>query len=395
MVNYEIRLLSSSGSVVADLVSDAISINIDTGKFRQLDSYDPGSASIVFNNYSRKFDPTNTSSPIYGYVVPKLPLEIWCQGNIIFSGLIDDWAFSYDVNGESTATVTLSDWTTLFANQYLDATYFPAELSGARVNRVLDANTVAWSTAYGDRLLDSGTQLLDADIVESGTNVLDYLRKIEASEQGQIFAWGNKAVKFEDNSRTFKSNDVIEIFADDGSINNTSGTAKASIPYQTIDVSYTSQLLYNRIVVTAWDGVNNAVGNVSDSQSDYSINQLDIDGVIYSDYQKLYNLASYLGAKYGYPEYRFNSLTVNAYGLGDSFDYYFLSNTRLNKFAKVIFTPNGTGSAISRYVRIIGVQHSIDSGSHLITFQFDSIRVPSLVLDDASFGILDTNVMGL
>lgn len=377
-----------------NLAPDALSVNITRGKFQQLDSYEPGSATIVLNNYDRKYDPTNTSSPLYGYIKPKMRIEIWVTTSIAISGLIDNWAFNYDVGGESTATIFMTDFTSLFANQYLTAQTFPSELSGARINRILSDVNVSWSTAYGDRLIDPGTQLLDGDSIETNTNVLEYIRRIELSEQGQFYAQSNYSVRFSDNNNALKSTDAIEIFADDGSVNTTGGTSRPSVPYQNLAIDYSTDLMYNRIIANSWTALNTAIIRVEDSISNYSINQLNVDGVLYNSSDKLANLVTYLAAKYAYPRYGFASLTVNVANIKSNLDVFIL-NTSLNKFAKVIFTPNRTGSAISKFVRIIGIQHDISPNTHMMTFQFENFDALPLVLDDTSYGKLDSNVLGL
>lgn len=394
-VDVQVYLKETGGSNV-EITQDVLSVSISKGKSRQLDYYQPASATIVLNNYARQYDPTNASSPYNGLIFPKKAIEVWSKSTILYSGLIDNWSFIYDVSGNSIATVEVTEFTGIFANQYLKSQTFPQELSGSRINRVLNDNNVAWSTSPGDRLIDAGVQMLDADTVDDNTNVLDYLRSIEASEQGAIFAYGNRAIKFEDASRSITSTQGYEIFADDGSVNNSFGTAKPSVPYSDIRIGYDSTLIYNSISVTAWDDVSQANAEIPDSQADYAINKLSVSDVIYANTERLSNLATFLGKKYSQPEYRVDALTVDALGLGANLTYDYLINTQLNQFAKVIFTPNGIGSKIERFVRIIGISHDITPGSWLITYNLESIRIPFFVLDDATFGKLDsTYVLGL
>ena len=385
--NIEVRLW---GNASYDIADDVVSISINRGKSRQLDYYDPSTASIVLNNHSRKFDPTNTSSPYNGLIVPKKRIEIWYDSTILFSGLIDAWFFSYDVNGNSIATVNLTDFTGILSSQYLATQTFPAELSGSRINRILNDSNVAWSTAYGDRVIDAGVQWLDSQTIDNNTNVLEYLRSVEDSEQGQIFSYGNSGIKFEDSSRGLTSTTGYELFADDGSTNTSFGSAKASVRYTNIEVIYDSSLMYNKITTSSFDELTNGTANVLDSQADYSINELNVQNVLYNGVEKVQNLANHLAGKYGYPEYRFNSLTINPLSMGTAYNYDFISNTQLNDFAKVKFTPNSVGSAIERFVRIIGIQHSIDANNWVINYSFESNRVQYFILDDTTFGKLDS-----
>jgi hypothetical protein len=379
-----------------DITDRIVSVESTRGKSRQLDYYEPGSLNVTLKNFDRAFDPTNTSSDYQAWVRPKVVVGISGSGGKgIFGGLIDDWSFTYDVNGEAFASFSATDYTGILSSQYMAAQSFPAELSGARVNRVLDDPGVSWSTGYGDRIIDTGTQLLAAETIANNTNALDYLRQIETSEQGAVFGWTGDSIVFKDNNHSINSTTGYELFADDGTINYTFGTAgKPSIKYELIDVSYTSQLLYNSIFVNSYDGVNYVIATDPTSIALYSPNQLNIDGVLYSSSTKLSNLAGLLIRKYSNPEYRINSIRINVYPL-DSTTQNDLASIELNDYAKVRFKPNGIGSTIERYVQIIGIDNEITPGSHYLTLQFDSVRVSYLVLDDTEFGKLDSYVLRL
>ena len=379
-----------------EVTSKVFSVNITRGKSRQLDYYEPGSVTVVLNNFDRSFDPLNDTSDFQPFVFPKRRISVSSNGLTIFSGLIDDWSFTYDPNGESYANVYATEDSGLLANMYMFAQSFPQELTGARVDKVLDNSGVAWSTGFGDRLIDDGTQLLDASSVGAGTNALEYLRQIESSEQGALFySPKNFGLVFKDNNNTLTSSSTYELFADDGTINYSFGTAgKPSIKYDFIDVSYTSQLLYNVITVNSYLAPNTSIATDPGSITAYGVNGLNVDGVLYSSANSLNSLSNLLIRKYSLPDYRFNSLRVNFYGL-DSSTQEDLAGLELGDFAKIKFRPNGIGTAIERVVQIIGINHDITPGGHSMILQFDSIKLPYLVLDDTEFGKLDTYVLGL
>ena len=366
-----------------------LSINITLGKSRALDTYEPGSISLTLKNFNREFDPLNTSSAFYGAVLPRnTDIRVVLNGSgAIFTGVVDDFAFDYNVSTESTVSIAGSEFSALFANQYIFSTSFPQQYSGARVESVLQDAGVSYSTAVGAYVVDPGTQLLDADSIPRGANALDYLRKIEASEQGTFYYNQDGTLWFDDNSESITSSTTL-LFSDDG----TAGT----YPYTNIDISYTSQLLFNQIIVNSNDGVNSRSLTSPSSIASYDISQLNLDGVLYNNSTRLDNLGNYLIGKYSQPEYRINSLRVNYGGLSTAMQDAFAPKAKeLNYYCKVRFTPNGIGSPIEKFVRVIGIEHDITPGSHEMTFMFESIRTPNLVLDDAEFGKLDTYLLGL
>ena len=370
-----------------DVTEYAISLNVTRGKLRDTDLYKPGYASVVFNNYDRVFDPTNTSSPLYGFLNPKQRIYIDINAYAVFSGLVDNWSFTYDKTFEATASFTAYESTNLFVNQYLPEYTFPSELSGARINRILDSNWVQWPSGYGARSIDAGTQMLDADSIAANTNVQEYMNLIQQTEQGQLYIDGTETLFFRDASRSISSSPGYPVFADDGSTYVYSGSTYTSFPYEMIDVSYSTELLYNRINANKWDSSSVQKDDLV-SQSLYGLYTLILDGLLSSSSTQLNNLATWLINKYSIPEYRINSLRVNLFGLSNSRQDDFYSQIKLNGFAKIKFKPNSTGSSIDKYVRIIGLETEADSGSHYVTLTFEALK-PLLTLDDSEFGKLD------
>lgn len=393
--NLKVWLYSSDPTVYYDATSYVNNLSSSRGKSRELDLYEAGTLSITFNNQDRVFDPTNVSSPLYGYVKPRQRVYVQQNGFAVFSGLIDDWNFTYDVNGNAFATLVASEKSALFTNQYLLGQTFPSELSGARVSRILNDDMVAWPTGWGSQVIDAGTQILDADTIETGTNVLEYLQKIQVSEQGALFIDGVDSLRFEDASRAVAGSATIPVFADDNTTYVSGGSAIAAWPYDSMQVSYSTTLLFNRIQINAWDGVSQGNAHDPSSIASYSPYDYVLDGVLYSAKERLANLATFIGSKYAQPEYRFDSLRVNFYALSDYFQNVLLNDVRLNRFARVRFKPNNTGATIDRFVRIIGISHDANPGEHYITYQLESIKNPLLVLDDTDFGKLDVNVLGM
>jgi hypothetical protein len=394
----QVLIVLNDDSASWDVTANVVSISTGVGKNRIFDRVQPGTAQVVLNNFNREFDPLNASSAFYGAVIPKAS-KVWIgiqksgvpYSRFIFVGYIDDWSFDYSVDGMATASFGASEATSLFVRQSIFATSFPAELSGARIERILADDGVLYSkiVASASDFIDAGTQMLDADTACAGQNVLEYLNNIAVSEQGAFFYDTTGALYFEDNSNsaTNSVNDANRLFTDDGTAN--------AYTYDNIDIGYTSELLYNEIAVASFDGITNVISNDAESQSTYSVSHLDIENVFYTDSQKLENLASLLITKYSNPEYRINSVTVSFVSLTDALQDSLLVYGRINNFMKVKFTPNGVGTSIERYVRIIGIEHSIDINNHSIRYSFESLRNPSLVLDDVEFGKLDYYSLGL
>jgi len=388
----------NDGTASWNISSYLLEVMTDVGKNRALDSFEPGGATITVKNFNREFDPLNTSSSLYGVVIPRASYII--IGNLngatnrkIFSGFVDDWNFSYDPSGESIATISATEGTGLFARQNIFSTNFPAELSGSRVQRLLDDDGVNFENPFGPALAPTviypGTRMLAQDSDCFGQNALTYLQNIERSEQGAFYYNIDGSLVFADASvgpSSFGIN-TYRFFTDDG-------TAGA-YPYVSIDIAYSVELLYNKVTATSADGTNTAGGTDSESQLTYQTSELQVSDVLYNDDAQLTNLASNMISKYSTPELRVNSVSVSFFSLDSSLQDNLLVNVAINSFCKVKFTPNGLGSAIERFVRVIGIRHSITLNDYIITFSFESLRNPNLVLDDSEFGKLDYYSLGM
>ncbi len=365
-----------AGPIFIDITEDVTSVAVKRGKNRELDRYSAGQVNIVLNNETRKYDPLNASSPYNGNIIPRREVRITTDGFVVFTGVIEDWNLDYDITGKSNATIVGADAFTLLAQQTLTPGTATTQLTGARINAVLSQPTVGWPLTQRD--IDNGSSQVGADVFEG--NVLSYLQKIETSEQGQLFMSSEGNVRFINGSTTPTSDLAAVTFADDGS----------GVPYINASVSYGTELLFNQAEVTSPAGT--AIANNVDSQTKYGITQTNVDTLL-SSTTSTDALASYYVSRYGEPEYRFQELNVSLDGLTGE-DKTKVLNLELGEIVIIKFTPNGIGDAIDRYGQIIGINHEIGIDRHNISYSIGSLQFAFLVLNDAGFGILDTNALG-
>jgi hypothetical protein len=171
-----------TGPQWVDVTSYVSNISIDRGRNRNLDKFSAGTLSVELNNETRAFDPLYSSSPFVGNIIPRRSVKV-TSGNVVqFTGIIEDWNFSYDVGGASKASIVAADAFTLFATQFVTAGTSTTQLVGARMNDVLDMPTVAWPAV--SRSIDAGTNTVGADVRDGTESALDYLNLVVASEQG-------------------------------------------------------------------------------------------------------------------------------------------------------------------------------------------------------------------
>jgi hypothetical protein len=367
------------GTLFYDVSEFVRNVSVRRGKSRQLDRFTAGVASIEFNNNSRAFDPENASSPFFGQIIPKRTIKVETGGSAVFYGVVDDWNLSYDLSGLSTTDADCVDGFTLLAQRALSAHTATSELSGARINAVLDRSEVNWPASLRD--IDTGSQTLQADVVADGTNVLEYLQLVTDTEPGSIFIGSDGFIVFKDRSVAPVSAGQVT-FSDDGT----------GVEFSEVQVVYGSELLYNYVQVERNNG-GTAIVFDTDSINSYGQQALILDNLLMNSDASALELANYLLSQYSEPEYRFETLTVKLEALSNS-DQIAVIGLEIGDVCEIKFTPNNVGTQIDKYATIIRIDHDIQPASHSITFGFQTLDYASLVLDDLEFGLLDTGRLG-
>jgi hypothetical protein len=94
--------------------------------------------------------------------------------------------------------------------------------------------------------------------------------------------------------------------------------------------------------------------------------------------------------KYGDPEYRFESISINLDTVGSTYKATCLA-LEMGDVISITLTPNGIGDPIQQYGQVISIGHSIGTSRHDMFISVASLDWSFLVLDDAVFGKLDSN----
>jgi hypothetical protein len=367
------------GTLFYDVSEFLLGVQVSRGKSRELDRYNAGQSNVLLDNRARTFDPLYSSSPYAGQIVPHREIRIKSNGSAVFYGVVDDWNLDYSPNGDNTATALASDGFTLLATQSLSAHTATSELTGTRVNAVLNRPEVNWPLA--SRTVDAGKATLQADVVEEGTNALDYLQIVEKSEPGAVFIGKDGYFNFQERTQQISST-AVKTFADDGT----------GIGFNNLQVVYGSEQLYNRIVITRLNGTAQ-IADDTDSQNQYGVSTLDQDNLLLASDSASLDLANYLLTRYSEPEYRFEAIEIELANLPTAQQNDVLS-LELTDVVRVKFTPNGIGSAIDQYALITGITHRTNSISHSVTIGLSTLDYANFILGDSVFGQLDDDRLG-
>ena len=363
------------GTNFVDVSDRVASVSINRGKNRDLERYSAGSLDVSFHNEDRFFDPVvGTAIDL----VPRVPIRVSMDGTAQFVGSVNDWQFDYSTAGKSNAVVTAADDLQLLAQRNVASSGTAVEqLTGARVEAVLDQLTVDWPA--DKRAVDAGgVTVLEQEF--DGSGALEYLQLVEATERGQLFVGKDGRLTFKDEDTGAARSDGLVTFADDGT----------GIGFQSAAIDYGSELLVNRAVFESAVGTAIATNNLS--QVSYGIIE-EAFTVLNTSQAELQGLADYVVARFAQPELRFSMLSVNVDSLSPA-DRAAVLGLEISDVALIKFTPNQTGTQIEKYGQVIKISHSQVPGRHDVMFGFDSLEFAPLVLDDAVFGKLDVGRLG-
>jgi hypothetical protein len=368
------------GYQLVDLTSQVLSIGITRGRNRELEQYNAGTASVRFRDPQRILDPLNASSPYYPYVGPRQPIQIYANGIAIYTGFVTDWDLAYDfVVAGDVNTASCADAFTVLANQNMNEWTPTAQLTGARIEAVLNLPEVTYQGPYS---LKVGSSTLGAFKVNAGTNVLNYLQLISASEQGNLWITATGSLAFQ--GRTYNPTVSDLTFSDTG----------VGIQYSKLTNAFGDELLYNYVQAQSPAGASPETAKDDTSIALYQAQQYTKLDLLNSTTTEVNNIANYLLGRYKNPVLRFTGLEVQLAAL-DYDDQYTVLGAEITSITSVTKSfSTGTPSSVKQDLFISGISHEIVPGSHKVRFTFESTDGNGyFTLDDTLFGVLDQNLL--
>jgi hypothetical protein len=367
------------------------------GRNSFFDSFSAGSASVVFDNRNRELDPTNTASPLFGELYPGRQFSLFVTQGIstatVFSGYVDSWEYDYTLEGDATVTVRVIDAFSYLSNLVIDSISAPAELSGARVRRIL-ANA-GWPVSK--QFVENGYSTLAAETI-TGVNVLEYLSKIAQSEFGQFYMDRMGTLNFKSRNTVFWFSDVR--------VTNAVGDINSTTSEITFDYSF--DRMFNNVTLTndAIPATATASDPASIAQYGERINSYD---VLIASSTQMQSIAAGIVTLYSQPAFipRQVSFNLENFTLKIPNDFDIKTKPRL-KFetldigylTSVYWLPPGTVGTTDPIsipaLLISGVKYDLTPGSFTATLQLDyALGYNSFLLDDPIQGVLDTGILGV
>jgi hypothetical protein len=380
----------------ADVTESVTQISVRRGRRDQGDQFSAGTMTFTINDVDGIFNPFDDTSPFYNTpealpgLAPLRAVELirYDQTNnpeYLYRGKIVNYNYNFALDGIDTVTVYCSDNFYLLSQTYINELNVAVETSGERIETVLSLPEVDYPTGTA-RNINVGTVDLGHDAaytVPAGTNVLSYLSQInETAEFGRLFMSRAGVLTFTPRISSTLSGSVAD-FHDDGT----------EIPFDNLGITFEADAVTNRTLV---QNLGEAVATADDvaSQALFFIQTNSITNSLLDD-TELAAAATYLLDPY--PEARYNSVET-VFGA--------LTNAQRDTVAVVdisdtisiekTFITGSTTTVLAQELSVEGVEHEITLTGHRIRFfTSPTTIVYELILDDATYGTLDTtNVLG-
>jgi hypothetical protein len=206
----EFAFSKSGGAYVYQNISAYVrSVDFGRGKSRDLDVYQAGSVNVVLDNNTRAFDP-QYSGTFSSEVKPAGAIKITINGVVQFQGLITDWAFDYQPSGDATATIIGMDLLGVIAAKTLPAISVPALLAGEQIAYVLAQPSVGIN--YSARKIQQGVINCQTTSITEGTNALDFLNQVSATDFGELYADASGVLQYKDQRQLATASVVGDIY---------------------------------------------------------------------------------------------------------------------------------------------------------------------------------------
>ena len=366
---------------IVDLTPDVRQITINRGRSVQRDTYEAGSAVVRVLDPNSYFNPQNTSSPYYGYLVPLRKLRVSAttgtDQHFLFSGYTTEYRYTYPQGQEiGYVDIYCSDAFRLFQLAQVEtvADAGAGQSTGTRIGKILDQI----SFPANMRTLATGDSNCQADPGTLRTS-LGALKNVEFSEQGAFFINGSGTAIFKDRSDVISSIATTPI-----EFNQSTG-----IPYKNLVFAFDDKLIINQASITRYGGTQHFAEN-TDSATRYfphSYSQQDL--VIDTDANAL-NIARTYCATRAETTIRIDAMTV------DLLDPAVPTNTMigLDYFTNCRIENNQPdGSTIVKTLQVQGLSWDITPNRMQVTVTTLEPITDGFVLNSAERGIIGVSAM--
>jgi hypothetical protein len=339
-------------TVGANLV---LQVDIRRGRMYQNDFLDSGTATVIINNQSGAFDPSNTSSSWYNTLIQGMQVKILGNSTVLYTGYLEDNMVNQGIY--PTVSLTFVDGLATFGKTIAPAlaTSANSESAAARATRVLDI--AQWPA--GDRSLTGTTTML---ATAQGLSCLDMLEQCANVVGGRFYVSRTGIATLVPLANKF-SRPTQLLFSDQGDAN--------SVGYDGIITNPGTDYVCNEATIFRGSGVNQYSAKYNASVTTYGLKSKKLDAPV-SNTTSAANLALYVARKDADAVVLAEQIDFTAIGIG-ALATDFLA-TELNDLVQVKRrTYDGRNITINSVVE--GMAHSITTDNWRVSY-FTSVVDP-------------------
>jgi hypothetical protein len=366
---------------IVDLTPNVYQINITRGRNIQRDQYEAGTCTVRVLDPLSYFNPQNTSSPYYGYLVPLRKVRVSATTataqKYLFSGYVTEYRYTYPVN-QDTAYVDLvcSDAFRLFNMASITTVTggTAGQTTSARISSIMDQ--VSFPSSL--RTIATG---LNTCIADQGANrtSLEAIKNAEFSETGAFYMDGSGTAVFKNRTQIMASLSKTPV-----AFNQTGG-----IPYRNLKFSFDDKLIINQANLARVGGSTISVVNQTsvDKYFPHTVTQTDL--VAETD-TIVTNIAREYVATRQETTIRIDEMVIDLLDIAVPTD----TMLGLDFFDNLLITNvQPDGSTIVKNLQYQGINWDITPNKMMATITTLEPIADGFVIGSSYFGIIGTNTL--
>jgi hypothetical protein len=366
---------------IVDLTPNVRNITINRGRDIQSDTYIAGTAVVRILDPDSYFNPQNTASPYFGYLVPLRKLRISATTataqEFLFSGYTTEYRYTYD-QAEQVGYVDIyvADAFRLFnlAQITTVADSGAGQATGTRIGKILDqvdfpSNMRTIATGQSQCIADPGTLRTSLNAVKNA----------EFSEQGAFFINGSGTAVFKSRNEVASSISGTPI-----EFNQT-----GDIPYRNLVFAFDDKLIINQAQMTRLGGTAQFYENAA-SVAKYFPHQYSAQDLVIDTDANALNIAATYVATRAETTIRIDQMLV------DLLDPAVPTDTMigLDYFDNVRISNNQPdGSTIVKTLQVQGLSWNISPNSMSVTVTTLEPIVDNFIIGSTERGIIGVSAM--
>jgi len=375
-------VLADSAVTILNLTPNVQNITINRGRSRVLDTFEGGTATVQCIDTTGVLDPDNGTYA--GEIKPMIQIVISAthagSQRLLFSGYIEAWNYTYQQDIDASyVTINAVDGERILnlANVTTVTGQASGQDTGTRIGKIL--NTISWPSS--ERSIDTGDTSCQADPGTLRTS-LQAIRNCATTEIGGFYMDTDGKTKF-----VSRNNTIAALAASPTQFNDTG----SQIPYVSVDFNTDDTVLANKISITRTGGSAQVVSDATSIATYFERNLTRIGLLMETDASAL-DYANAVLATRKDADLRIKGITIDS-----TADVTATVNAALDTdfFQPIQVTrAQPGGGTITRNLTVQGIRHNITTTRFLTTFNTAEPLVEGFILNNATYGVLDTSPLG-